>query len=126
MAVTCAERGKPAVTHYRVTQRFRAHTHVKVRLETGRTHQIRVHMAHLHFPVVGDPVYGGRLRNPPAASEQLLEALRGFKRQALHAASLGLEHPQTGELLRWSAPLPADMENLLTLLQEDVKNVAAR
>ncbi|MEO5702980.1 MAG: 23S rRNA pseudouridine(1911/1915/1917) synthase RluD [Gammaproteobacteria bacterium] len=126
MAVTSTERGKAAVTHYRVTQRFRAHTHVKVRLETGRTHQIRVHMAHLHFPVVGDPVYGGRLRNPPAASEQLLEALRGFKRQALHASSLGLEHPDTGEILRWSAPLPADMENLLKLLKEDVQAIPAK
>lgn len=126
MAVTTAERGKPAVTHYRVAQRFRAHTHVKVRLETGRTHQIRVHMAHLHFPVVGDPVYGGRLRNPPAASEQLLEALRSFKRQALHASSLGLEHPDSGEMLRWSAPLPADMENLLTLLKADVQSVTAK
>ena len=121
MAVTSAERGKPAVTHYRVAQRFRAHTHIKARLETGRTHQIRVHMAHIHFPVLGDPVYGGRLRTPPAAGEPLIEALRGLKRQALHASSLGLIHPDSGELLRWSAPLPADMENLLSLLKEDVQ-----
>jgi 23S rRNA pseudouridine1911/1915/1917 synthase len=113
------ERGKPAVTHYRVVERFRAHSLIRVSLETGRTHQIRVHMAYVHFPIVGDPVYGGRLKLPPACSSQLAEALRGFRRQALHAARLGIVHPQTGEHLHWEAPLPADMQALLAVLRTD-------
>ena len=113
--------GKPAVTHYRVEERFRAHTLLKVMLETGRTHQIRVHLAHLKLPIVGDPVYGGRLRIPPAASEELMAALRGFKRQALHAARLGLEHPITGEAMSWEVPMPDDMLNLLAVLRTDRK-----
>lgn len=111
--------GKPAVTHYRLAERFRAHTHIKVQLETGRTHQIRVHMAHQRFPLVGDPVYGGRLRLPPASGEVLIQMLRGFPRQALHASRLGLVHPQSGEYMEWQAPLPEDMQNLLTVLRED-------
>ena len=113
--------GKPAVTHYRVEERFRVHTLLKVMLETGRTHQIRVHMAHLKHPIVGDPVYGGRLRIPPAASDELMAALRGFKRQALHAAKLGLEHPITGEAMSWEVPMPDDMLNLLAVLRADRK-----
>jgi len=111
--------GKPAVTHYRVAERFRAHTHIKVQLETGRTHQIRVHMAHQRFPLVGDPVYGGRLRLPPASGEALIAMLRGFSRQALHASRLGLLHPQSGEYMEWLAPLPEDMQALLAVLRED-------
>jgi 23S rRNA pseudouridine1911/1915/1917 synthase len=111
--------GKPAVTHYRVAERFRAHTHVRVKLETGRTHQIRVHLAHIHFPLVGDPVYGGRLRLPKGASEELRDALQHFPRQALHAARLALVHPVTGETMEWSSPLPQDMERLLALLRAD-------
>ena len=107
MAVT--QGGKPAVTHYRVLERFRAHTHISLKLETGRTHQIRVHMAHIHYPLVGDPVYGG----------QLQAALRGFRRQALHAALLGLEHPRSGEYMEWSVPLPEDMQGLLAALKQD-------
>lgn len=118
MAVTAT--GKPAITHYRVLQRFRAHTHVQVKLETGRTHQIRVHMAHIHHPVIGDAVYGGRARIPAGCSPMLAEALRHFKRQALHAARLGLEHPLSGEQMAWEAPLPADMQALLTVLREDL------
>lgn len=118
MAVTAT--GKPAITHYRVLQRFRAHTHVQVKLETGRTHQIRVHMAHIHHPVIGDPVYGGRARIPAGCSPALAEALRHFKRQALHAAHLGLEHPSSGEHMAWEAPLPADMQALLTVLRDDL------
>jgi 23S rRNA pseudouridine1911/1915/1917 synthase len=118
MAVT--ERGRAAVTHYRVLERFRAHTHVQVRLESGRTHQIRVHMTHIHHPLVGDPVYGGRLRLPPRSSEGLLQALRGFRRQALHARRLALLHPVSGEALAWSAPRPADMEILLAALRADM------
>ena len=113
--------GKPAVTHYRVVERFRAHTRVRCKLETGRTHQIRVHLAHLRHPLVGDPVYGGRLKLPAGASEELKDFLRGFPRQALHAHSLTLVHPVSGELLTWQQPLPEDMQLLLTLLDEDLR-----
>lgn len=113
--------GKPAVTHYRVIQKFRAHTHLRLKLETGRTHQIRVHMAHLHHPIVGDPLYGGRPRPPKSASDELRDMLRDFKRQALHAAQLELAHPITGEWLSWQAPLPQDMVDLLTTLRADTK-----
>lgn len=111
--------GKPAVTHYRVVERFRAHTHLRVRLETGRTHQIRVHMAHLRHPLVGDPVYGGRLKLPAGATEHLADCLRGFKRQALHAARLSLVHPLDGRTMAWDSSLPADMTELLAALRED-------
>ncbi len=116
--------GKTSLTHYRVEERFRAHTLVRVQLETGRTHQIRVHMAHQHIPIVGDPVYGGRLRLPPGASRELQEQLAGFRRQALHAARLTLAHPSTGESVSWSAPLPADMAQLLEALRADVQQRA--
>ncbi len=111
--------GKPAVSHYRVLERFRSHTHVRVKLETGRTHQIRVHMAHVGFPLVGDPVYGGRFRIPPAASQTLVQSLRDFPRQALHARFLELDHPATGKRMKWESPLPDDFVWLLTLLQQD-------
>lgn len=113
--------GKEAITHYRVAERFRAHTHIRVKLETGRTHQIRVHMAHIHYPLVGDPVYGGRLRIPAGATPQLLAVLRAFRRQALHAARLGFVHPLTGEAVSWEAPLPADMVALIAACREDAK-----
>ncbi len=113
--------GKPAVTHYRVVERFRAHSRIRCRLETGRTHQIRVHMAHIHYPLVGDPVYGGRLRLPKDCSEALATTLREFRRQALHAARLGLIHPQSGKAMEWNASLPADMEQLLAALRADVE-----
>ncbi|MDP1709040.1 MAG: 23S rRNA pseudouridine(1911/1915/1917) synthase RluD [Gammaproteobacteria bacterium] len=120
MAVTReGSNGKAAITHYRVAQRYRAHTRIRVQLETGRTHQIRAHMAHIRYPIVGDPVYGGRLALPAGCSEALQQALRGFKRQALHAATLGLEHPVTGEMLEWSVPPPADMLHLIKVLEED-------
>jgi 23S rRNA pseudouridine1911/1915/1917 synthase len=118
MAVTPG--GKPAVTHFRVAERFRAHCLLEVRLETGRTHQIRVHLAHLHYPIVGDPVYGGRLRLPKEAGEALIETLRGFRRQALHAARLSLEHPATGETMRWQSGMPADMRDLVEVLRADL------
>lgn len=111
--------GKEAVSHYRVISRFRAHTHVKVKLETGRTHQIRVHMSHIHFPLVGDQTYGGRLRIPPGASQALIRMLREFPRQALHARRLELQHPDDGRIMRWERPLPEDMQQLLALLRED-------
>jgi 23S rRNA pseudouridine1911/1915/1917 synthase len=111
--------GKPAVTHFTVLERFRAHTYVKVKLETGRTHQIRVHFAWRRNPLVGDPVYGGRLALPAGAGDRLVTALRGFRRQALHAARLGFVHPETLEKVEFEAPLPADFENLLAALRED-------
>ncbi|MGH8377437.1 MAG: 23S rRNA pseudouridine(1911/1915/1917) synthase RluD [Gammaproteobacteria bacterium] len=114
------EGGRTAVTHYRVIKRFRAHTHVSVKLDTGRTHQIRVHLAHIHHPLVGDPVYGRRLLIPADATVTLTDALRGFKRQGLHARRLGLMHPVSGELMRWEAPLPSDMQQLLHALDSDL------
>jgi 23S rRNA pseudouridine1911/1915/1917 synthase len=116
--------GKESLTHYRVEERFRAHTLVRVQLETGRTHQIRVHMAHQHIPIVGDPVYGGRLRLPPGASTGLQEQLAGFRRQALHAARLTLTHPSSGEIVSWSAPLPDDMTRLIEALRADAQQHA--
>ena len=112
--------GKPAVTHYRVLEKFRAHTLLRVNLETGRTHQIRVHMAHMRHPIFGDPVYGGRLQLPAGADEDLKEIMRAFKRQALHAKRLGLEHPGTGKFMQWEAPIPDDMAELLEALRADV------
>jgi 23S rRNA pseudouridine1911/1915/1917 synthase len=120
------EGGRPAVTHYRVLRRFRAHTHVSVALETGRTHQIRVHLAHIGFPVVGDPEYGKRPVLPPAATDRLAEALRRFPRQALHARRLALAHPVTGEALAWESPLPADMRALLDALADDAARADER
>jgi 23S rRNA pseudouridine1911/1915/1917 synthase len=113
------EDGREAVTHYRVIQRFRGHTHVRLKLESGRTHQIRVHMAHIHYPLVGDRVYGGRLLLPKGASASLVGMLRGFRRQALHAARLAFEHPTSGKPIESAAPLPADMQALLAALAED-------
>lgn len=114
--------GKPAITHYRVEERFRSHTLLRVTLETGRTHQIRVHMTHIRHPIVGDPVYGGRAINPKGASEELLATLRAFKRQALHATRLGLEHPLTGERLEWERPMPDDMQHLVEVLRQDTSD----
>lgn len=111
--------GKPAVTHYRVLERFRSHTHVRVKLETGRTHQIRVHMTHAGYPLVGDPLYAGRFRIPPAASPTLVQTLKEFPRQALHARFLELEHPATGQRMKWTSPLPEDLVWLLSLLRQD-------
>jgi 23S rRNA pseudouridine1911/1915/1917 synthase len=111
--------GRPAVTHYRVLRRFHAHTHLWLKLETGRTHQIRVHLAHLRYPVVGDPVYGGRRHLPAGLSERCRTILQAFPRQALHAARLALTHPGSSERLQWQAELPADLVELLTALAED-------
>ncbi|MBI5447282.1 MAG: 23S rRNA pseudouridine(1911/1915/1917) synthase RluD [Gammaproteobacteria bacterium] len=118
MAVRPTGSGKQAITHYRVITRFTAYTHISVQLETGRTHQIRVHMAHLHHPIVGDPLYGSR-HLPQRASEALQDALKNFKRQALHAKQLGFVHPLTQTYTEWIAPLPEDMQHLLTVLQHD-------
>jgi 23S rRNA pseudouridine1911/1915/1917 synthase len=112
--------GRGAVTHYRVLDRFRGYTHLQVRLETGRTHQIRVHLAHIGYPIVGDPLYGGRRGLPPAATEVLAQTLKGFRRQALHAARLHLAHPRTGHELDLSAPVPDDFAQLLGALKAAV------
>ena len=110
--------GKEAVTHYRAINRFKSHTHVKAILETGRTHQIRVHLSHAGYPLIGDPMYGGRVRFPKKANEVLKETLLNLKRQALHSKKLTLSHPISGELMSWKAPLPEDMQSLLDVLKE--------
>ncbi|PAY02110.1 23S rRNA pseudouridine(1911/1915/1917) synthase RluD [Pseudoalteromonas sp. HM-SA03] len=115
------EMGKPAITHYRVAEKFRAHTRLRLRLETGRTHQIRVHMAYLNHPLIGDQLYGGRPRPPRNATQGLTEQLREFKRQALHAIKLSIAHPITGEKMTWEAPVPEDMIKLVAALREDTK-----
>jgi 23S rRNA pseudouridine1911/1915/1917 synthase len=118
--------GRDAITHYRVLHRFRGHTHVRVKLETGRTHQIRVHLAHIKYPIVGDHVYGGRLLLPKGATPELAEALRQFPRQALHAAQLDLDHPVTGKRISCVAPLPQDMQDLLRVLTLDEQAIDKR
>ena len=110
--------GKDAVTHYRVIDRFGHHTHVKCILETGRTHQIRVHMAHIEHPLIADPMYGGKVRFPKKADEALKDVLKGFNRQALHAKKLTLMHPISGEEMSWKAPLPQDLQDLLQALEK--------
>ena len=115
------ESGRPAVTHYRVIKRFRGHTHVRVQLETGRTHQIRVHLAHVRYPLVGDQVYGGRLLMPKGATEELRETLRGFRRQALHAVRLEFAHPVSAERVECVSAPAADMQHLLEVLNRDVR-----
>ncbi|MCG7201282.1 23S rRNA pseudouridine(1911/1915/1917) synthase RluD [Marinobacter pelagius] len=121
MAVVAS--GKPAVTHYRLVERFAAHTHIRCKLESGRTHQIRVHMAHVKHPLVGDQLYGGRMRLPKGSTEELREVLSGFNRQALHARQLTLEHPETGEILTWEVPLPEDMVHLIEALRKHVREL---
>ncbi|QIL21407.1 23S rRNA pseudouridine(1911/1915/1917) synthase RluD [Thermomonas sp. HDW16] len=113
------EDGKDAVTHFRLRERFRNHTALECRLETGRTHQIRVHMQHLKHPIVGDPLYGGSFKLPKGASDEFIAELRGFKRQALHAEVLEFAHPVTGEPIRCSAPVPEDMQQLMAELRKD-------
>lgn len=115
------EFGRESVTHYRVIAKFREHTHIRLRLETGRTHQIRVHMSHIRHPLVGDYQYGGRVKTPKGASEQFLQTLRSFKRQALHAAMLRFHHPITAEEMTFEAPLPEDFEGLLSTMHDDME-----
>ena len=119
MAVT--HRGRSAVTHYRIDRRFRLHTLLRVKLESGRTHQIRVHMLHSGHPVVGDPGYGQRLQIPKGADDSLSQQLRNFKRQALHATDLSFAHPLTAEWVAVNQPLPADMQSLITALDYDLE-----
>ena len=115
------ESGKPAVTHYRIKKKYRAHTYMRLKLESGRTHQIRVHMAHIRHPLVGDIQYGGRARLPKFASESFINELREFKRQALHAIQLTLTHPVSEERMTWQADLPSDFSQLLTALNDDAQ-----
>lgn len=119
MAITPT--GRPAVSHYRIVEKFRSHTRLSVQLETGRTHQIRVHMAHIGHPLLGDPVYGGRLQLPKNPTPVLTTLLRTFRRQALHAEKLSLKHPTSGEIVNFEAPLPEDMLYLLRILREDTQ-----
>ena len=117
MKFAVRDNGKPAITHYRVLERFLRNTLIQVKLETGRTHQIRVHMAYLRLPLVGDPMYSGRFQMPKDCGQELEKVLRSFKRQALHAEKLGLIHPRTGEYCEWQVPMPADMQDLLAALR---------
>ena len=120
------ESGRPAVTHYRVLERFRAHTYLSVQLETGRTHQIRLHLSHLKYPIVGDPVYGGRFAQPRDTAPEFAATLRAFKRQALHAATLGFDHPRTGKRLTLQSPVPEDFAQLLQAMRDDAREAVAR
>ncbi len=123
MAITPT--GKPAITHYRVRERFRNTTLINVQLETGRTHQIRVHMASKRLPLVGDGTYGARLSLPPGASDRVVEQMKGFRRQALHAERLGFIHPEHGEALQWECRMPTDMKTLCVALREDLREHGA-
>lgn len=111
--------GREATTHYRVIERFKHYTHVAIKLESGRTHQIRVHFDHIHYPLVGDPIYGTNIKPPAAKSDELRQTLQHFKRQALHACELSLLHPRSGQTLTWQSPLPDDMQQLLAALQSE-------
>jgi 23S rRNA pseudouridine1911/1915/1917 synthase len=124
-AVVEQSAGKPAVTHYRVRERFRAHTLVECRLETGRTHQIRVHLAHARHPLVGDQLYGGGLKLPKGATAELTQVMREFKRQALHAEKLEFAHPVSGNTISVTAELPSDMRILIDCLRIDSEQYAA-
>lgn len=119
--------GKPAVTHFEALETFSWHSYVRCLLETGRTHQIRVHMQSIRAPLVGDPVYGprGGMMSGVRMSELLADTVKSFERQALHAARLGLIHPESGEAMQWHADLPADMKGLLAVLREDARHSVA-
>ena len=114
--------GKPAVTHYRILEKFEHHTLLRVILETGRTHQIRVHMAHIKHPLVGDKTYGGRFKIPANINEELLIAIKQFPRQALHARQLGFVHPETGEECSFECPIPEDLQTLIDMLHSNESN----
>jgi 23S rRNA pseudouridine1911/1915/1917 synthase len=121
MAVAPEGMGREAITHYRVEQRYRNHTLVRCKLETGRTHQIRVHLSHIGYPLVGDPLYAGRSRLPKGVSQEVMNSLKGFKRQALHAGYLELIHPKTQELVSWEAELPEDFVALIDTMEHELK-----
>jgi 23S rRNA pseudouridine1911/1915/1917 synthase len=123
LRMTIRADGRPAVTHYRVIERFRAHTLLSVKLDTGRTHQIRLHLSYLRYPIVGDPVYGGRFALPRGATPPLIDMLRSFKRQALHATALAFDHPRTGKRLTLQSPVPSDFAQLLAVLRDDARGL---
>ena len=125
LRMSVREGGRPALTRYWVLERFRAHTHLRIQLTTGRTHQIRVHCAHLRAPLVGDPVYGGRPRLPKSPEPRLREQLQGFPRQALHAKRLAFQHPISSEELEFESSLPEDMTDLLNALRADLTAAAS-
>lgn len=119
--MSVSETGKKAITHYRILEKFRTFTRLKVKLETGRTHQIRVHMFHIRHPIVGDPVYGGRVQLSKKMPQETIDCLRQFKRQALHAFALGFRHPVTNEFVRFESPLPEDFKMLIAALRKDTE-----
>lgn len=121
MAVAPKGMGREAITHYRVEQRYRNHTLVRCKLETGRTHQIRVHLSHIGHPLVGDPLYAGRSRLPKGVSMEVMSVLKNFKRQALHAGYLELIHPATDEMASWEADIPDDFHVLIEALAEELE-----
>jgi len=110
--------GKRAVTHYRVLKKFKNHTFLGLRLETGRTHQIRAHLSHIQYPLIGDPLYGGRFFTPKGAKEDLILKLKNFKRQALHACLLSFNHPIEKRKVKFESTLPTDMESILLEMSE--------
>ena len=107
---------KPAVTHYRITAKFRCHTELSVKLETGRTHQIRVHLSDAGFALLGDPIYGGKYQRPAGIDDEQSNRLAAFRRQALHAERLGFAHPDSQQLLEFSAEPPQDYQEILELV----------
>ncbi len=116
------ETGKIAITHFQVAKKFRHHSLINVQLESGRTHQIRVHMAHIRHPLLGDSLYGGRLKLPPRINDQLAAQIQGFKRQALHARRLSLEHPRSHQMVSFEAPIPDDLTQMLDALNQDMND----
>lgn len=120
-----SENGQEAITHYKIIKRFRSHTHLLIKLETGRTHQIRVHMSYKSYPLIGDQLYGARLLLPAGCELSLAESLKNFQRQALHARRLGVSHPETKEIMHWEADLPTDIKFLLGKLEKDFAMVGS-
>ncbi len=113
--------GRPAMTHYRIIKKYRHHTLLQVNLETGRTHQIRVHMTWCHYPIIGDPVYGTKKQLVKGMDPKLANIVTSFPRQALHARAIQLLHPLSNESMAWAAPIPEDMTKLIDSLELDAK-----
>jgi len=120
--MTITDKGKTAITHYRIIKKFSGHTYLQIQLETGRTHQIRVHLSYLKYPILGDPVYGGRVKIPKNTSMQLISTIQSFPRQALHACKIELKHPVSGDMICLESPLPEDMQSLFEALENNEKS----